>query len=164
MTLTNKDPTIPLVEGTLTIDGQLVISAIEDDTNWQDTTHRHISEDVQSINDPMGSSAFHANAQEPRDLDVTITSLLPLFPDDSKYVAMIRHSMDVAQSAVHVHLLNPGQVPVLILDQPLFVIANLIQWNWPDVYVEKFVNLLGGLHIEMDTHFHLSRCCYSRNS
>ena len=29
------------------------------------------------------------------------------------------------------------------------MIAKLIQWNWTDVYGEKFVNLLGGLHIEM---------------
>ena len=71
-----------------------------------------------------------------------------MFPDDSKSVAMIRHSMDVVQRAVH--LLNPGQVPVLTLDQPLFTIAKQIQWNWPDVYgEEQFVILLGGLHIEM---------------
>ena len=61
---------------------------------------------------------------------------------------MIRLSMDVVKRAVH--LLNPGQVPVLTLDQPLFTIAKQIQWNWPDVYgEEKFVILLGGLHIEM---------------
>ena len=67
---------------------------------------------------------------------------------DSKYVAMVRHSMDVVQRAVR--LLNPGQVPVLTLDQPLFTIAKQIQWNWPDVYVEdNFVILLGGLPIEM---------------
>ena len=84
--------------------------------------------------------------QQPRDFD--FTSLLPLFPDDSKSVAMIRLSMDVVKRAVH--LLSPGQVPVLTLDQPLFTIAKQIQWNWPDVYgEEKFVILLGGLHIEM---------------
>ena len=56
--------------------------------------------------------------------------------------------MDDAQSVVL--LLNPGQVSVLALDQPLFRIANLIQWNWPDVYgEEKFVILLSGLRIDM---------------
>ena len=85
-----------------------------------------------------------------RNFDVTITSLLPLFPDDSKSVAMIRHSMDVIKRAVE-HL-NPGQVPVLTVDQPLFAIAKIIQWNWPESYGEdKFVILLGGLHIEMAT-------------
>ena len=67
---------------------------------------------------------------------------------DSKSVAMIRHAIDVAQQAVY-HL-NPGQVPDLTLDQPLYVIATQIQWNWPNGYGEdKFVILLGGLHLEM---------------
>ena len=46
--------------------------------------------------------------------------------------------------------LNPSQVPVVTLDQPLYTIAKLIQWNWPDTYGEKhFITILGGLHIEM---------------
>ena len=100
-----------------------------------------MSEAVRSVDDPIGWAAFLANAQQPGDFDVTITSLLPLFPDYSKYVAMIRHWMDVMQRAVHLH--NPGQVPVLTLDQPLFTIAKQIQCNWPDMYgEEKFVILL----------------------
>ena len=40
---------------------------------------------------------------------------------------------------------NPGQVPVLTVDQPLYAIAKAIQWSWPDQYGEgKY-----GLHIEM---------------
>ena len=56
---------------------------------------------------------------------------------------MIRHSMDVLRRAVDT--LNPGQVPVLTVDQPLFTIAKLIQLNWPDTYGEdKRVVILGG--------------------
>jgi len=56
--------------------------------------------------------------------------------------------MDIVREAVK--FLNPKQVPVVALDQPLFAIAKLVQWNWPEVYGEdKFVVLLGGLHIEM---------------
>ena len=87
------------MECTLINDGQLVKSAIADEKKWQTTAHRLVSEAVQSVDDPIGWAAFHANAQQPRDVDVTITSLLPLFPDDSKYVAMIRHSMDVCPSS-----------------------------------------------------------------
>ena len=148
VTLLKKDVIISPMEYTLTSDGQLVKSAIADEKKWQTAAHRLVREEAQSVDDPIGWAAFHANAQQPRDFYVTITSLLPLFPDDSKSVAMIRHSMDVVQRAVH--LLNPGQVPVLTLDQPLFTIAKQIQWNWPDVYgEEQFVILLGGLHIEM---------------
>ena len=38
--------------------------------------------------------------------------------------------MDVIQQAVQ--KLNSAQVPVITLDQPLYVIAKLIQWNWPE--------------------------------
>ena len=81
---------------------------------------------VKSIVDPIAWAAFHSSAQAPRNFDVTIKSLLPLFPDDSRPGAMIRHSMDVIKRAVE-HL-NPGQVPVLTVDQTLFAIAKIIQW------------------------------------
>jgi hypothetical protein len=78
---------------------------------------------------------------------VAISALLPLFPDQAKSVAMIRHAMDVIKS--YVDHLNPGQVPVIALDQPLYKVAKEIQWTWPDHYGEdKFVAFFGGLHIE----------------
>ena len=49
-----------------------------------------------------------------------------------------------------VNSLNPGQVPVIAADQPLFAMAKQIQWQWPDSYGEsQFVIMFGGLHIEM---------------
>ena len=46
--------------------------------------------------------------------------------------------------------LNPGQVPVVAADQPLFATAKQVQWHWPDKYGEgKFIMMFGGLHIEM---------------
>jgi hypothetical protein len=61
---------------------------------------------------------------------------------------MIKHGMDVIKQTIT--FLNPGQVPVLVMDQPLFAIAKLIQWKWPDIYGEKmYVIMFGGLHLEM---------------
>ena len=46
--------------------------------------------------------------------------------------------------------LNPGQVPVLACDQPLYAIAKKIQWTWPEKYGEdKLFIMLGGLHTEL---------------
>ena len=136
--------------GRLTSDSSLLDAALEYETKWQKSTQRLVRQEVQSIDDQIAWAAFHSSAQPPRNFDVTIISLLPLFPDDSKSVATIRHSMDVINRAVE-HL-NPGQVPVLTVDQPLFAIKKIIQWNWPESYGEdKFVVLLGGLHIEMET-------------
>jgi len=67
------------------------------------------------------------------------TALLPLFTESAHTVAM---------NAVE-HL-NPGQIPVVTFDQPLFSLAKQIQWKWPQEYgEEKFVILFGRLHIEM---------------
>ena len=76
-----------------------------------------------------------------------ISALLPLFPDEAHSVAMIKHSMDVIKASVE--YINPGQVPVIAFDQPLYALAKQIQWNWRDIYGEqKFVVMFGGLHIE----------------
>lgn len=48
---------------------------------------------------------------------------------------MIRHVMDVVKEGVDV--LNPGQSPVIAFDQPLYALAKQIQWNLPDVYMER---------------------------
>ena len=96
-------------------------------------------------------AAYHARQQtlqSSTDIYIALTSLLLLFQNEAKSVAMILHSMDIVKTAVHI--LNPGQVPVLTCDQPLYTIAKQIQWSWPDIYGEdQFVVMFGGLHIEM---------------
>ena len=73
---------------------------------------------------------------------------MPLFCDNAHSVAMVKHGMDVIMKATE--LVNPAQIPVLTLDQPLYTIAKQIQWSWPSIYgEEKYVFLMGGLHIEM---------------
>ena len=47
-------------------------------------------------------------------------------------------------------LLHPGQVPVLTIDQSLFVIVKKIQWTWPETYEkDKFAVMIEGMHIGM---------------
>ena len=94
-------------------------------------------------------AAFHASQQEShRQSPVDISSLLPLFKEEAKSAAMIRHSLDVIQSAL-AHL-NPGQIPVVAFDQPLYAIAKQIQWQWSNSHGEKhYVIMFGGLHVEM---------------
>ncbi len=96
-------------------------------------------------------AAYHASQQEAQDRSdhlATITAMLPLFHDDSKSIGMIWHSMGVIKQAVQ--KLNSAQVPVITLDQPLYALAKMIQWNWKESHGEdKYVIMLGGLHIEM---------------
>ena len=93
-------------------------------------------------------SAFHANNIESQKLHADLSALLPLFQEDSKSPAMIRHALDVIKQAVV--YLKCKQSPVVAFDQPLYAIAKQIQWQWPAKYgVGEFVIMMGGLHIEM---------------
>ena len=75
-------------------------------------------------------AAYHARNQECGDQIITHTALLLLFQESAHTVAMIRHSLDVVESAVE-HL-NAGQASVLTFDQPPYALAKHIQWKWPE--------------------------------
>ena len=118
----------------------------KDNIEWLETVHKAMSDDG-VIMENISWSAHFANLQQ----DVrpaAITALLPLFSESAHSLAMVKHSMDLIQRATsHV---NPGQVPVITLDQPLYAIAKKIQWSWPDTYGDKsYVVMMGGLHTEM---------------
>lgn len=45
--------------------------------------------------------------------------------------------------------INPGQTPVIGMDQPLYALAKQIQWERAETYGESsYVVMMGGLHIE----------------
>jgi hypothetical protein len=97
-------------------------------------------------------AAYHASCNqddEVRDCSTSLSYLLPLFYEDAKSVAMICHGMDIVKNAVDI--LNPGQIPIITADQPLYTLCKQIQWSWPGHYGEEhFVVMFGGLHIEMN--------------
>ena len=110
---------------------------------WLDQVHEFcLDNGSDDIN--LSWSAFHAHHEKgTSELNLAISSLLPLFEEQAASPAMSRHSMDV-------QYLNPGQTPVIACDQPLFDITKQIQWSSPDSYEEDlYVIMLGGLHIEM---------------
>ena len=93
-------------------------------------------------------SAYMANQQVEVPQPPAITGLLPLFHESAHTLAMVKHGINVIKQATE-HV-NPGQVPVLTVDQPLYAIAKKIQWMWLRVYGEgKLVVMMGGLHVEM---------------
>jgi len=68
-----------------------------------------------------------------------------MFTENAHSLAMIAHSMKVIKASVQ-HL-NP--LPVIALDQPLYALAKQIQWMLPEFDEDKFLAMMGGLHIEM---------------
>lgn len=97
----------------------------------------------------MSWAAYHASHIRQTNCNPTdITSLLPLFEEEAKSITMIHHAMNLIRKTVQ--FLNPGQIPVVAFDQPLYALAKKIQWHWPETHGEtKHVVMLGGLHTEM---------------
>ncbi|KAG0710801.1 hypothetical protein GWK47_022049 [Chionoecetes opilio] len=61
---------------------------------------------------------------------------------------MVKHGMNVLREAIQ--FLNPGQLPVIALDAPLYALAKFVQWHWPHTHGEdQYVVMFGGLHVEM---------------
>ena len=77
--------------------------------------------------------------------------MMPMFHEDFKSTAMIKHLMDTIWKAAKCQLhLNKGQPIVFALEQLLHAIVKHIQWQWPEEYdIYSFLIMLGALHIEM---------------
>ena len=91
-------------------------------------------------------SAYHASIQQVVTAPCTVVTLMPLFLECAHSVAMIKHSMNVVKAATEYP--NPGQITVM--DQPLFAIAKIIQWNFTATHGEDtYFIMAGGLYIEM---------------
>ena len=104
----------------------------------EDTSHENVSWAA------YHSSKMPMNIQKKQ----SIVSLLPLFTEQTKSVAMVKHAMNMIKRTTD-HL-NPGQVPVVAADQPIFSVAKEIQWRNAETHGEDhFVVMFGGLHIEM---------------
>ena len=114
---------------------------------WVVHSLEKLDEESVTSGDTLAWAAFHASAQTEED-PPALTALLPLFYEKAATPAMVKHGMDVIRQAVT--FLNPGQVPIITVDQPLFALAKMVQWKWPDSHGEQaYVVMLGGLHIEM---------------
>ena len=99
--------------------------------------------------DAVAWPTYHASCEEsPVDLQPAITQLLPLFSEKAAAAAMVKHGMKVLHEAIQ--FLNPGQLPVIALDAPLYALAKFVQWHWQHTHDEdQYVVMFGGLHVEM---------------
>ena len=96
---------------------------------------------------PLSWSAYSGKYATNVNIIKSISSMLPLFKEDSHSVTLMIHAFKLIKKVID--FLNPGQTPVMIIDQPLYAIAKNIQWNMPERYgKDKLVVMLGGLHIE----------------
>ncbi|CAG2187850.1 unnamed protein product [Mytilus edulis] len=116
-----NEPDIPLVEGELSIDMSSFPAALKGKLKWL----KHVAENS-SVKAKVGKniswSAYHAVVLPDANKLPAVSALLPLFHEQAKSVALIRHSLNIIRNAVR--KLNPGQTPVVAFNQPLFTIAK----------------------------------------
>ena len=96
------------------------------------------------IHTPEMWSSYHAARSDTvGQPEKNIEALLPLFHEKAATSGMIRHGMKMVKGTTE-HL-NPHQIPVLVMDQPLYDLAKETQWTYPDIFGEdKFMVMLGG--------------------
>ena len=142
------DPLVPPVPASVQLQPPTELNQLNSVSSWLiDTKDTLLKPELQE-NDIVSWAAYNSSQHEEHTVPVTPAYLLPLFPEAAHSVAMIFHAMNVVKAVV-THL-NPGQIPGLVADQPLFLIAKKIQWNYPQIFgEEQFVVFLGGMHVEM---------------
>jgi hypothetical protein len=147
--LKNKDFSAPAVLGPVRPPNLLAAAdAKEDEYVWLSKVRTAL--EMSATERWISWAAYHADRQQDIIPPAAINTLLPLFLDSAHTAAMIKHSMNIVK--ISVQHLNPGQTPVLAVDQPLYALAKKIQWTWPATHGEDhFVIMFGGLHIEMAT-------------
>lgn len=124
--LPKEKPDVP--EANVTFNDEMKALPVALDTNQ--TWLKHVSDVVEQSGDDESQamdvswSVYHASKQSSHPQTDT-TSLLPPFREDSNSPAMVRHVIDVIRKAVE--FLNPGQVPAIAWDQPLYAITKLVQ-------------------------------------
>ena len=123
------------------------IQGIQEEEDWLRNTEHLIAEEKLGQKDFVSWVAFRAEKSSLSRRYPAIISLLPMFLENAHSLAMIAHSMKVVKMAIH-HV-NRSQVPVIALDQPLFALAKQLQWSLAEFNEDRFVVMLGGLHIEM---------------
>ena len=132
---------------------QEIENSLEDaeskEKHWVDHALQKLNSDTAlSSEDAIVWAAYHS-ADLPNEKNPPCTSaLLPLFYEKAATPAMVKHGMNVLKQAIE--FVNPGQIPVLAVDQPLFALAKMVQWKWENTHGEdKYVIMFGGLHLEM---------------
>jgi len=98
---------------------------------------------------PLTYSGFHSHGQQAEDIRPQATvGVFPIFEEKASTMAMQKHAMLVVKKAID--FINPGQIPVIVGDIPLYTQQKKCQWVYPDEVGEsKMVSFMGLLHIKM---------------
>jgi len=99
--------------------------ALVDEDHWIEDGSILLSKPVLDACDKLTWAADHASVQPVSLTSPCLRAILPLFYEKAATISMIKHGMDIVKTSTEFR--NPGQIPVLAMDQPLYALAKQIQ-------------------------------------
>ena len=139
---------VPQLQGDVHPGADVVVASLEEEDAWIEYLDKQLAQAQMDTDANLSWAVYHTSKAASTVQPKCINVLLPLFHKKAHTVAMVCHSMTLVSQVIQ-HL-NPGQIPVITMDQPLYALTKQIQWRWPESFGENsFVVILGGLHIEM---------------
>ena len=140
----NSKPPVPLK--TITTPFYNLDEQLRREQRWVQQSQLLMLKDLQP-GDMMSWSGYNSKLAEVPPMKPSVTGMMPIFEEKASSYPMMAHGLKVICEAVQ--KLNPGQIPVITADQPLFALLKILQWQNPLYSEDKVVIILGGLHIEM---------------
>ncbi|VDI61859.1 Hypothetical predicted protein [Mytilus galloprovincialis] len=101
-------PVIPVTDSTCKGCTGDLHEAVQNEYRWLETVSNSKEYDIEERT-LVSWGAYHAEHEPIKDFEPCVSALLPLFEEEAKSVAMIKHSFDVIKTSVEA--LNPGQNP-----------------------------------------------------
>lgn len=100
----------------------LVTENIKCEHQWLNKVKQRLEKEKLEEKEHLSWSAHFASLQAGALSRTAITSLLPLFEENAHSKAMIQHSMKLVKDVIA--YINPGQTPVIGMDQPLYALTK----------------------------------------
>ncbi len=108
----------------------------QDEHEWLATVERLLKKVELGADEYVSWAAYHASMTQPVAHPPGISSLLPLLVEKADTTSMARHAMIVLKHTTE--YLNPGQIPVMNGDQPLYGRMKLLQFE-EQTCLEKYL-------------------------
>ena len=88
----------------------------EEELSWVEAVNKSYL--LKSLENDITWAAYQSSSIDSIVLPRALTALMPLFREHANTPAMIHHAMVLIKK--HTNFLNPGQVPRMTVDQPLY--------------------------------------------
>ena len=121
----NKEYIVPPLSGPARPNTPSLDTHLSEEYQWLKQVKALMQQHSIEQGDDMSWAAFYATKQQSFIDDTTTIALMPLFLENAHTAAMMHHAMSYIKKVID-HL-NPGQVLVMAVDQPLYALGKQIQ-------------------------------------